>query len=125
MHTKTVIIILLILVLSACGGGGDTNVSPQGPGNKVSGTAGLAGTTMKLTGQPSSNLVAVVVVALNQINKETRSVVGGAFEFTDIPNGEYTIIPELEGYTFSPPLYNFKVVGENYPRLDFVATPTP
>ncbi len=41
----------------------------------------------------------------------------GCYEQIDLPNGSYSIIPLLEGYTFKPELHDPVVNGETAPGL--------
>lgn len=47
---------------------------------------------------------------------------GGAYSFSGVPNGSYTVTPSKPGYTFSPPSLGFAVSGGNATGKDFLAS---
>jgi hypothetical protein len=67
-----------------------------------------------------------VTITLGGASHSTTTTGGtGAFGFTGLANGSYTLTPSLAGYTFSPASLTVAVGGANVSGLDFVATTVP
>ncbi|MEI7673847.1 MAG: hypothetical protein WCK00_17215, partial [Deltaproteobacteria bacterium] len=47
---------------------------------------------------------------------------GGAYTFTGLTDGDYTVTPELADYTFDPFSQDVTIDGVNQPGIDFTAT---
>lgn len=90
------------------------------PLNTVSGTvtldsAGLENVQMELirsTGFP--------VVVATTITQPT-----GGYTFDDLENSQYTLVPSLPGYTFSPEQHQVTLFNENAAGVDFSALAVP
>lgn len=68
------------------------------------------------------NVLADVTVVLAGTDKTTQSDKEGNFYFGNIPNGDYTVIPSLENYTFSPESRVVKVDGTDVFVEPFLGT---
>ena len=101
---------LALLVLGCPGGGGSGG-----------GTA-----TFSISGTVSGAVAANVLVSLS--GKETSSTTtnsAGAFSFTGLPSGSYTLRPTLSGYTFTPPSASVTVNGASQSGVDFTSSVGP
>ncbi len=86
----------------------------QPPKSAISGAVtfnglGLQGVSMTLSGQTSDS---------------TTTAQNGTYTFTNLPNGSYTIIPDLDGYTFNPASIDGTISGSNISGQDFRACDT-
>ena len=85
-------------------------VPGSAPTYTISGSVSGAGSaTMTLTS--SGNTVATV----------TTGASGSTYTFNNIPNGSYTIVPSLSGYTFSPATASVTVNNANVTGTNFTA----
>jgi hypothetical protein len=75
----------------------------------ISGSAGVSGATLTLSGGAS---------------KSTAAGPGGAYSFLGLSNGSYRITPSLAGYTFSPAFLDVTVSGSDVSGQNFTATLT-
>lgn len=103
---------MLLLVTMACSGGGGDDSSGSTPSDKysISGTISgvvLSGIKINLTG---------VAIA----SKTTDS--SGNYSFTGLISGNYTVIPSLPGYTFSPLSTDITISGASETNINFAAT---
>jgi hypothetical protein len=73
----------------------------------ISGSAGVAGATITLSGPTS---------------KTTTSAEGGAWEITGLTRGSYTVTPTLTGYVFDPLNRSVTVDDQDVSGQDFTAT---
>ena len=112
---KVLFTVLFISLFSfGCGGGSDPDPGP-GPESTyvlsgtvtVSSGGALKGVTMTLSG-PSTKTVT------------TGS--NGAYSFTDLANGAYTITPSLTGYTFNPASKAVTINNADVSANNFIAT---
>ena len=63
-----------------------------------------------------------VAIALSGANISTTfSDTTGAYSFTGLADGSYTVTPKLSGYTFDPFSQDVKIEGANPPAVDFSA----
>ena len=76
-------------------------------GRVTSGGSALDGTTMALTGAGSAS---------------TNTDSNGAYQFTDLNSGSYTITPSRAGFAFNPPNSPVTVNNTNITGQDFAAT---
>jgi hypothetical protein len=53
----------------------------------------------------------------------TSTDLNGDYSFTDVQNGDYTIVPNRRGYYFDPVSYDIIVSGADVPFMDFGAYP--
>ena len=83
----------------------DSNIS----GRVTFGASGLEGVTMTLSGAVSSS---------------TSTAVDGSYAFTNLPDGSYTITPNLDGYSFNPVSIAATILGTNVSGQDFRACDT-
>lgn len=77
------------------------------PTYKISGTAGMDGVTVTLTGDASDSVV---------------TSGGGLYEFSGLAPGSYTVTPTLTNYTFAPTSTNVTIVAADQTGKDFVAS---
>ncbi|HKV42898.1 MAG TPA: carboxypeptidase regulatory-like domain-containing protein, partial [Blastocatellia bacterium] len=71
----------------------------------ISPTAAISGTTVNLTGPATANV--------------SPNPTSGAYTFTGLSNGTYTVTPSNPGYTFNPPSQNITVNGANASGVNF------
>jgi len=76
----------------------------------ISGSAGIAGATITLSGANSGTLTAGT---------------GGAYTFSGLVNGSYTVTPSLTGYTFAPTSASVTISSANATATTFVPTAIP
>ncbi len=98
------------------GGVSVTGVSFTGqavPTWTISGTVsgGGSGVTVALSGSSTGSVAADPAT--------------GAYSFTGLQNGNYTVTPSKAGFTMSPPSRAVTVNGANMPGIDFAAAPIP
>lgn len=113
MKKKLILVTILLLAIIACGGGGGNNAEPEQintlPTYSISGEvtgAALADVTINLTGDATAS---------------TKTGAEGKFSFTGKTDGNYTIIPFLTGYTFSPLSTAVTISGASRTGITFVA----
>jgi hypothetical protein len=82
-------------------------VTPTANTFSISGSAGLQGVTMTLSGASSAG---------------ATSDANGNYTFGNLANGTYTIAPALSGYTFTPSSLVITVSGANITAANFTAT---
>jgi Bacterial Ig-like domain (group 2) len=75
----------------------------------ISGSAGAASVTVALSGTADANVTASS---------------SGAFSFSNLTSGSYTITPSLAGYTFSPVSQSIAITNANVSGVNFTATTT-
>src|SRR5208283_1772511 len=86
----------------------------------ISGTVGsLSGVAMALTGSASSATVKSIGTAIKAQSSTTSN---GAYTFTSLPAGSYTITPSKAGYTFSPASLVVSINSSNVTNQNFTAT---
>jgi hypothetical protein len=76
----------------------------------VSGTVGIGGATVTLSGASSDS---------------TMASSGGAYSFTGLANGKYTVTPSRAGYTFNPPSQDVTITSKNLTTVNFTASLAP
>ena len=76
----------------------------------ISGSAGLVGATITLSGANTGSLTAGT---------------GGAYTFPGLINGSYTVTPSLTGYTFAPTSASVTISGGDMTATTFVPTAIP
>jgi hypothetical protein len=76
----------------------------------VSGTAGASSVTVTLSGTADASVTASS---------------SGAFSFSNLTSGSYTLTPSLAGYTFSPVSKSIAITNANVSGVNFTATATP
>ncbi len=76
-------------------------------GTLSSGGTGLSGVTMMLTGAGSAT---------------TATDVNGTYIFTGLANGNYSIMPNKTGFTFSPPNTSLTINGADITAINYTAT---
>jgi hypothetical protein len=91
-----------------------------------SGTAlaiGPASASYGIAGTVSGDAVSGVTLTLTGYGSGTTvSDSSGAFSFTSLENGTYTVTPSLSGYTFSPASSTVTISGEYVSGVSFTAT---
>lgn len=73
----------------------------------ITGTAGVGSASVALTGTSAG---------------ATTANSSGAFTFSNLANGTYTVTPSLSGYTFSPSSQTVSINGGNVTGMSFTAT---
>ncbi len=104
---------LLIAGLCSCGGGTPAD----------DGTVGISGTIrLSTTGAP------VFQVALNLFGSGSGNAFtdfNGAYRFSSLRDGTYTIVPAKTGYTFLPPTLTLTISGASLSEQNFLAFAVP
>lgn len=77
------------------------------PTHTISGTAGVPGATVKLSGA---------------MEKTVTADQSGHFQFTGLPDGTYAVAPSLSGYTFVPPSDAVTLAGADRSGENFTAS---
>ncbi len=82
--------------------------------------------TYSISGTISGAVTSGVTVTLSGAASATTTTgTGGAYTFTGLANGTYTVTPSLSGYTFSPASASETVSGSNISGVNFTATANP
>jgi len=95
--------------------GSDTMVKPA----YVEVTAAPAG--FSLSGTVSGADPQGITIFYNGTQRQTETDAGGAYSFTGMANGTYTITPYRNAYSFVPPFRDVKIQGKNIDGVDFIA----
>jgi len=66
----------------------------------------------------------IPITLIGPISKITTTGIDGTYSFTNLPDGSYTITPNLEGYTFNPPSIDVTISGASVLGQDFKACDT-
>jgi hypothetical protein len=78
--------------------------------------------TYSISGSVSGAVQSGVTISLNgAASKNTITSGDGSYSFSGLDNGTYTIIPNLDGYSFSPSNCLATIAGSNQSGKDFVA----
>ena len=117
MRIPRITSLLLVLALAglplACGGSGG------GGGNDT-------GLLFRVSGAVSGSVLEGVTIQLKGDVQMTRATdVNGEYEFFDVPQGRYSVVPELQGVTFAPPNRTADVVDRDVTGLDFTTSGSP
>lgn len=93
-------------------------------GMAASATAGvnILGGTYSVTG--SAGVGAASVSISGSYNSSTTASSNGAYTFSGLTAGNYTITPSLSGYSFNPSSQNITVTDANLTAVNFTATST-
>lgn len=112
ISSRIVMAMIVGVFLVACGGGG-------GGGDR----SGLLSASYNISGVVSGDIKAGVSVSLiGSTVPAVTSDANGNFSFSSLVNGDYTVAPSLNGYTFSPSSMPIVVAGTNVTGKNFVAT---
>ncbi len=113
----------LALLLFACGGGGGGN-APSGEGS--SGGNSDINNTYSASGRVTTANYGLSVTLLLTGKSYTSDVSdqNGNFSIVNLTNGDYTLTPSLNGYSFTPEFINFKIDNANKTGLNFTANIT-
>lgn len=76
----------------------------------ISGTAGVSGATLTLSGAAS---------------RSTTAGSTGSYSFSSLPNGTYVVAPSLSGYTFTPSTVSVSINGTSKTGVNFTAAAVP
>ena len=68
-----------------------------------------------------SSLGNVTLSLSGPVSRTTSTESNGTYSFTGLPNGTYTITPNLSGYTFNPPSRSVTISVANVTGQNFVA----
>ena len=105
----------LLAVLCAC--------SSSGSGSGSGGGTPTPTATYTLAGTVSGTMLQGVQVALSGAASATATTdASGAFTFTGLANGAYTLTPSMTGYTFTPASQSVTVAGANVTGVAFTDT---
>lgn len=105
----------LLAFFLACGGGGGGSASAPSP----------AASTYSLSGNVGGAIQQGVQVSLSGAAATTTLTdASGAFTFTGLANGTYTVTPGLAGYTFAPASSAVTISGANVTSISFTASVT-
>jgi hypothetical protein len=99
----------VIFVASASNPGSDPGSDPSGT-YTISGTVGVSGATVTLSGAAS---------------KSTTSDSSGHYSFTAVSSGNYVVAPSRPGYTFNPSTRSVVISQTNATSIDFGASVVP
>ena len=114
-------VFLALTVLAACGGGG----SGGSPGAGGGGGGGGAQTQYAISGSISpATLGANVQLTLTGGAAATANA-SGAYSFSGLANGTYTVTPASAAATFNPASAQVTVNGANVSNVNFTATAIP
>ncbi len=81
--------------------------------------------TYAISGAVSGAVASGVTMTLGGAGTGTTTTgTGGAYTFTGLSNGTYTVTPSLSGYTFAPTSASVTVSGANQTGVNFTATAT-
>ena len=85
-------------------------------------TSTAAAGTFTISGTISGAVTSGVNLALTGAGTgNTVSATGGAYSFTGLANGVYTVTPSLAGYSFSPTNAPVTINGSNVPNVNFTS----
>lgn len=101
------VVALAIVILTSCG---ETDNRFSIRGQVTSGSSGLSGVTMKLTG-----------AAANTVTTDTN----GNYSFGGLGNGNYTITPSKTGFTFDPASSAQVISNADITAVNFTVTAVP
>ena len=65
------------------------------------------------------------VILSGPVSASTTATGTGAYSFSNLTNGIYTVTPNHSGYTFSPPNQSVTVSGSNQGSINFTGTAVP
>ena len=89
----------------------------------VSVTVSNSSTTYAISGTVSGAVSSGVAVALSGTSSATATTSSsGAYTFSGLANGSYTVTPSLSGYTFSPASTSVTVNGANQTGINFTSS---
>lgn len=106
---------LLVVLLYGCGGGG----SSEGSGPPVQGlpaTYGIAGNVVTSSG---AGLNGVPLQLAGATSATTTSAASGAFQFSGVPDGAYTVTPNSASGPFTPIGVAVTVAGQSIAGVTF------
>jgi len=76
-----------------------------------------------ISGTISGDVKEGVTVSLSgDASKSTTTAADGSYSFANLANGNYTVTPSLNGYTFNPTSIPVTINGANQPGKNFTAT---
>lgn len=111
-------------LVRAVGTGHATVVASYGGlSSSVSITVSIPAATYGISG--SAGVASAKVVISGAADASTTASSNGAFSFSGLPSGSYTIAPSLTGYTFSPATYSITIANANVSGVNFTASATP
>jgi Domain of unknown function (DUF4082)/SdrD B-like domain len=87
-----------------------TSTSPPTSTYTISGTAGVGGATVTLSGAAS---------------RSTTASSTGSYSFSSLPNGAYVVAPSFSGYTFTPSTASVSINGASNTGVNFTADAVP
>lgn len=80
--------------------------------------------TWSISGTMTPALSGVTVTLSGGVSKTATSNSSGAYTFSGLANGSYTVTPALAGYTFTPASQSVTVNGANQSAVNFTAAQT-
>ena len=111
--------VMIILVFVSCGG--DSSTTPGGDDNGDGIDYTVSGNILDASGKGISGVS--VKISGKDADKTYATGTDGAYSFTSIKNGTYTITPTKNNYTFSPASRQISVSGLNMDVDAFTGTP--
>ncbi len=106
-------VILLIVTMASCSGGGGGS-SSSSDSDKTTATYSISGQII----DSSIGLAGVTVSLSGGGTDQTTTDASGNYSFNEVANGNYTITPSKNGYTFSAPISvsinNANITGQNF-----------
>jgi streptogramin lyase len=118
-----VLVVLFTGLFAGCGGGGggsdsSSTSSPSTPAAgsyTITGNIGVAkaGISVHLTGQTTGSTVQALSLQSTDVDKTTTTDSTGAYTFTGLSNGTYTITPTSDDYTFTPASTSTAISGSS------------
>lgn len=111
-------------LVTAVGNGSATIIASYGNlASRVSVTVNIPGVTYSLSG--SAGIGSATVSLTGASSATTTASSTGAYSFSTLAPGNYTITPSLSGYTFSPTSQSATITNANVSSVNFTASATP
>jgi hypothetical protein len=107
------------LVTAKANGAATIVVSYDDLSSSVSATVAIATATYSISG--NAGLASATVALTGTSNTSTTASSSGAYTFSGLPAGSYTITPSLSGYTFTPPSQSATITNANVSGVNFTA----
>jgi hypothetical protein len=102
----------------------DVSVSAVTSGGGGGGSGGGTGSTYSISGAVTSSGAGLAGVSVSDGSTSATTSSTGAFSFSGLPAGTYTLTPTLSGYTFSPASQSVTVSSASVSGVAFTATST-
>lgn len=123
MFWKSLITFVISVMLTACGGGGSSDPAPPvvpPPGGDTT-TYTISGTA-----NPGTKVaLSKVVGGTPSLKGEVSADATGAWKFTSLATGQYTVVPSLAGHSCDPASLTKDVNNADWTNITFTCTPNP